>query len=69
MVDAIQIIGGIIAVGIVLFAVACIFPLRIRFLFAPFDLWVGAYWDRKARRLYILPLPMFGFTIEWRGWP
>jgi hypothetical protein len=38
--------------------------MKIRPLFAWYDLWIGAYWDRKARRLYVLPLPCIGFTID-----
>ena len=30
---------------------------RVRVFFAWYDLWVGAYWDRKARTLYVCPLP------------
>lgn len=37
---------------------------RIGFIFAVYDFWVGAYYDRKNRRLYILPLPMIGFYFE-----
>lgn len=37
---------------------------RIRFLFAWYDIWIGAYWDRRNRRLYILPIPMFGIVID-----
>jgi hypothetical protein len=40
--------------------------MRIRPLFAWYDLWIGAYWDRKAHALYVLPLPMLGFVVEWR---
>lgn len=39
---------------------------RIRPVFAWFDLWVGAYWDRRQRRLYILPLPCCGIVVEFR---
>lgn len=38
--------------------------MRIRPVFAWYDLWVGAYWDRRARRLYVLPLPCIGVAIE-----
>lgn len=37
---------------------------RVRPLFAWYDLWVGAYWDRAKRRLYLLPLPCIGVVIE-----
>ena len=36
----------------------------VRFLFAWYDLWVGAFWDARGRRLYILPLPMIGVVIQ-----
>lgn len=30
--------------------------ISIHFLW--YDFWVGAYWDRKNRVLYVCPLPM-----------
>ena len=33
-------------------------------LFAWYDLWIGAFWDRKSRKLYILPLPCVGVVIQ-----
>lgn len=37
--------------------------MTIKPLFAWYDLWIGAFWDRKQRKLYILPLPMVGVVI------
>ena len=37
---------------------------RVQLLFETADLWIGAFWDRKQRKLYILPLPMVGVVIE-----
>lgn len=41
--------------------------MKIRLLFAWYDLWVGAFWDRKSRKLYILPLPCIGIVIDFGG--
>jgi hypothetical protein len=29
-----------------------------------YDLWVGLFWDRERRRLYVLPLPCLGIVIQ-----
>lgn len=39
--------------------------MKITPIFAWYDLWVGAFWDRGKRRLYVFPIPMFGFVVEW----
>lgn len=36
----------------------------VRPIFAWYDLWVGAYWDGKFNRLYVLPLPCVGVVIQ-----
>lgn len=41
--------------------------MKIRPIFAWYDLWVGAFWDGNKRRLYILPLPCMGIVIELKG--
>lgn len=37
---------------------------RVSVRFAWYDLWVGAYWDRKARVLYLCPLPCVLVTVQ-----
>ena len=32
--------------------------LKIRFSFLWYDFWVGVYYDRNAKVLYVCPLPM-----------
>lgn len=39
----------------------------IRPMFAWYDMWVGAFWDRQKRRLYVFPVPMFGIVIQLPG--
>lgn len=38
--------------------------LKVRPIFAWYDLWVGAFWDRQKRRLYLFPVPCFGVVIQ-----
>lgn len=38
--------------------------MKISPVVAWYDFWIGAYWDRKGRRLYILPFPMIGVVIQ-----
>lgn len=38
--------------------------INVRFLFAWYDMWMGVFWDRKNKWLYIFPIPMFGIVIE-----
>jgi hypothetical protein len=32
--------------------------MSVQVFFAWYDFWIGAYYDRDARALYICPLPM-----------
>lgn len=47
---------------------ACGYPInprwRWRWLADWRDLWVGAFWDRERRLLYLLPLPCLGIVIN-----
>lgn len=38
--------------------------MRIRLFWAWYDFWVGAYYDRKDRVLYVCPLPTVVIRIE-----
>jgi len=35
-------------------------------VFAWYDLWIGAYWDRRTRTLYLM-VPMIGVAIKFGG--
>lgn len=37
--------------------------MNIKLVLAWYDFWIGAYYDRKAKRLYIMPLPCLGVSI------
>lgn len=38
--------------------------MKITPLFAWYDIWVGVFVDVPKRRLYVFPIPCFGFVIE-----
>jgi hypothetical protein len=37
---------------------------RVTPMFAWYDFWVGWFYDRQKRRLYIFPVPMFGVMVQ-----
>lgn len=43
--------------------------MTVRPIIAWYDLWVGVFWDRTKRRLYILPLPCVGVVISFGDRP
>ncbi len=33
-------------------------------MFAWYDIWVGVFIDQAKRRVYVFPVPCFGFVIQ-----
>jgi hypothetical protein len=38
--------------------------MKMRFVCKWYDLWIGAYWDAKKRRLYVLPVLCLGVCFD-----
>ncbi len=38
--------------------------MAVSLMFAWYDLWIGFYWNRHSRALYILPMPCVGIKIQ-----
>ena len=41
--------------------------MRVKPMFAWYDFWIGAFYDKPRRRLYVFPVPMFGVRIDLWG--
>jgi hypothetical protein len=39
--------------------------LRVRVLWAWYDLWIGVFVDLKRRRVYVFPIPTLGIVVSW----
>ena len=37
---------------------------QVKLIVAWYDLWIGAFWDRKSRKLYVLPIPCVGLVFD-----
>lgn len=35
-------------------------------MFAWYDFWIGLFYDKSKNRLYIFPIPMFGFMVQFK---
>lgn len=38
--------------------------IEVGVILAWYDIWIGVYWDRKKRRLYMFPIPCVGAYIQ-----
>lgn len=37
--------------------------MKVRLIFAWYDLWIGVFIDHPKRRIYIFPLPCIGLVV------
>lgn len=40
--------------------------MKVKPIFAWYDMWIGAFWDGGKRRLYLFPVPCIGLVIQFR---
>lgn len=39
--------------------------MRVRPVFAWYDIWVGVFVDTNKRRVYVFPVPMLGLVVDY----
>lgn len=40
--------------------------MKVKLIFAWYDLWIGFFWDKKKSWLYIFPLPTLGIILKFK---
>jgi hypothetical protein len=43
--------------------------MKIKIIFAWYDFWIGLFWDKKKKWLYIFPIPMCGIVFQFNSVP
>lgn len=37
--------------------------MKVKLIFAWYDFWIGIFYDRNKKKIYVFPIPMFGVVI------
>jgi hypothetical protein len=41
--------------------------MKVNIIFAWYDLWIGLFWDKKNKWLYVFPIPMCGIVFKFKA--